>query len=289
MPQASKQEPISKVGDDDPGKRSAPTLGSQHARTDSSAPSVPEPSFAEQVRTLLHLGRTGTLSSMSRKHPGWPFGSVMPYALDDHGRPVFLISVMAMHTQNLKTDPRASLLVSQPGWTGDPLAGARATLLGRVTALPEADLETSRAGYLARYENARAWVDFDDFGFYRMDVTDVYYVGGFGAMGWVAAADYTKAEWDPLAEVAAGIIEHMNADHADALRLYCRAYRDIEADSAEMVGIDRLGFRLRVRSGERLRGLRLAFPHEVRSSQEARKVLVAMVQEARHTLAAQTP
>ena len=92
-----------------------------------------------------------------------------------------------------------------------------------------------------------------------------------------------------MAEVAAGIIEHMNADHADALRLYCRAYRDIEADSAEMIGIDRLGFRLRVRSGERLRGLRLAFPHEVRSSQEARKVLVAMVQEARHTLAAQTP
>ena len=147
------------------GRDQRPTLGSQHARTDSSAPSVPEPSFAEQVRTLLHLGRTGTLSSMSRKHPGWPFGSVMPYALDDHGRPVFLISVMAMHTQNLKTDPRASLLVSQPGWTGDPLAGARATLLGRVTALPEADLETSRAGYLARYENARAWVDFDDFGF----------------------------------------------------------------------------------------------------------------------------
>ena len=290
MSQASKPEPIGQVGDDDPGKRkrSSPTLGSQHARTDSSAPSVPEPSFAEQVRTLLYLGRTGTLSSMSRKHPGWPFGSVMPYALDDHGRPVFLISVMAMHTQNLKTDPHASLLVSQPGWTGDPLAGARATLLGQVTALPEADLETSRAGYLARYENARAWVDFDDFGFYRMDVTDVYYVGGFGAMGWVAAADYTRAEWDPLAEVAAGILEHMNADHADALRLYCRAYRDIEADSAEMIGIDRLGFRLRVRTGKRLRGLRLAFPQEVRSSQEARKVLVAMVQEARHTLASDT-
>ena len=26
------------------------------------------------------------------------------------------------------------------------------------------------------------WVDFDDFFFYRMDVLDVYYVGGFGVM-----------------------------------------------------------------------------------------------------------
>ena len=272
MPQASNQEPV----------------GSQHARTDSSAPSVPEPSFAERVRTLLYLARTGTLSTISRKHPGWPFGSLMPYALDDHGRPVFLISVMAMHTQNLKAEPRASLLVTQPGWSGDPLAGARATLMGNVTALPEADLEATRTGYLARYENARSWVDFDDFGFYRMDVTDVYYVGGFGAMGWVAAADYTRAEWDPLAEVATGIIEHMNADHADALRLYCRAYSDMEADSAEMTAVDRLGFRLRVRTGERLRGLRLAFPREVRSSQEARKVLVEMVKAAREKVASET-
>ncbi len=263
-------------------------IGSQHARTDASTPSVPEPSFAEQARTLLHLARTGTLSTLSRRHPGWPFGSLMPYALDDHGRPVFLISMMAMHTQNLMADPRTSLLVTQPGWSGDPLAGARATLMGNVTALPEADLKRSRTGYLARHENARSWVDFDDFGFYRLDVTDVYYVGGFGAMSWVATADYRAAERDPLAEVAAGIIAHMNADHADALRLYCRAYRDIEADAAEMIGIDRLGFRLRVRTRERLRGLRLAFPHEVRSSQEARKVLVAMVKEARERLASET-
>ena len=71
---------------------------------------APEPTYAERARTLIHLGRVGALSTLSRKHSGWPFGSVMPYALDDSGRPLFLISAMAMHTQNLQAEPRASLL-----------------------------------------------------------------------------------------------------------------------------------------------------------------------------------
>ena len=72
---------------------------------------IPEPSFAERARTLLHLGRVGSLSTLSRKQPGYPFGSLMPFALDGEGRPLLLISTMAMHTQNLRQDPRASLLI----------------------------------------------------------------------------------------------------------------------------------------------------------------------------------
>src|SRR3989454_12755212 len=100
------------------------------------APSVPEPTFAERARTLAYLGRTGTLATLSRRHPGHPFASVMPYALDDAGRPAVLISSMAMHTQNLQADPRASLLVTPPGLgpqreeSDDPLARARLTLMG---------------------------------------------------------------------------------------------------------------------------------------------------------------
>ena len=85
----------------------------------SDQPAVPEPSFAERARTLVYLGRTGSLSTLSRKQPGFPFGSVMPYGLDDRGRAIFLISTMAMHTQNLLVDARASLLVTQSGDEGD--------------------------------------------------------------------------------------------------------------------------------------------------------------------------
>ena len=112
----------------------------KHAYTGAASgqPSIPEPSFAERARTLVHLGRIGSLSTLSRKQPGFPFGSVMPYSLDEHGRPIFLISTMAMHTQNLKAEPRASLLVTQLNAEGDPLGASRVTLLGNVLTVARA-------------------------------------------------------------------------------------------------------------------------------------------------------
>jgi putative heme iron utilization protein len=202
----------------------------------------------------------------------------MPYGLDTAGRPTLLVSSMAMHTQNLGADPRASLLVAQPGWTEDPLAGARATLLGEVRRLDDPAVRTA---YLERHPSARSWVDFEDFAFYRMEVSDLYYVAGFGAMGWVAAADYLAASPDPLVDVEAAIVEHMNADHADALVTYCRHYAGVAADAATLTGVDRMGFRVRARVGDRFRGVRINFPSEVRTSEQARRTFVGMLRAAR--------
>jgi putative heme iron utilization protein len=247
----------------------------------SGQPAAPEPSFAERARTLTHMQRIGSLSTLSRKQPGFPFGSVMPYSVDGQGRPIFLISSMAMHTQNLKADSRASLLVTQPGADGDPLGASRVTLIGSIIPVPEPDLAQSRELYLARYANSRYWVDYEDFSFYRMEVVDLYYVGGFGVMGWIAAAEYGAAQPDPLADSSQGIIEHMNADHADALALLARSVAGIDATKAVMTAVDRLGFHLRLNTTEGMRGARIAFPREARSPEEVRSVLVAMVEQAR--------
>ena len=104
----------------------------------------------------------------------------MPFALDLTGRPLFLISTMAMHTQNLNAD-------------GDPLGAARATLIGVAEPVPASDLSYVREIYLARHESSRYWVDFSDFSFFRLQPIDLYYVGGFGVMGWVEARDYEDA------------------------------------------------------------------------------------------------
>lgn len=244
-------------------------------------PVVPEPSFAERARTLVHVAETGGLATLSRKHPGHPFASVMPFAVDDHGRPLLLISTMAMHTQNLAGDDRASLLVTQPGGESDPLASGRVTLMGAAARVPEEDLAAARETYLARHRTAAYWVDFGDFSFWRIDVADVYFVGGFAAMGWVDAAEYAAARPDPLADVAAGILEHMNRDHADALVAYARFFAREQAEEARMVTVDRLGFKLRLRDGQRRWSARIPFPREVTTAAESRQVLIEMLARAR--------
>ena len=252
----------------------------------SDAPSVPEPTYAERARTLAYLGRTGALATLSRKHPGHPFASLMPYALDELGQPLVLISSMAMHTQNLQADARASLLVTQPVGSseareGDPLAAARLTLIGEARPLSGPDGGKAREAYLARHPRASYWVDFDDFSFWRLDLKDLYFVGGFAAMDWVTADDYRAARPDPLADVGPGILDHMNRDHAEALIAYARHFAGEAADEAMVVAVDRLGFRLRLRSGDRLHAVRIAFPREVRSAAESRTVLIEMLAQAR--------
>src|SRR5580704_2208276 len=205
-------------------------------------PSIPEPSFSERARTLVYLASIGSLSTLSRKQPGFPFGSVMPYALDERGRPIFLISTMAMHTQNLQADARASLLVTQPpptqpGASADPLGASRVTVMGNVLLIPEPELADARQLYLDRHAHSKYWVDFEDFSFYRMDVMDVYYVGGFGVMGWVSAREYESAQPDPLADAAADIMRHMNADHGDALILLARTFASIESQEATITAV----------------------------------------------------
>jgi heme iron utilization protein len=239
---------------------------------------APEPSLAERARTLASIARLGSLSTHSRKFAGFPFGSMMPYAVDSFGRPLFFVSSMAMHTQNLNDDARASLLVMQPDVSGDPLGAARVTLIGNAVEAPAEEVEEA---YLARHEEARYWKDFSDFCYFRLEVSGVYYIGGFGVMGWVTATEYRDAAPDPLADAARGIVEHMNADHADALARIANHFGGEAAEQASMTSVDRLGFHVRLKTGDRVHGLRIAFPREVRASDEARQVFIEMARAAR--------
>jgi heme iron utilization protein len=252
----------------------------RHASTGPALPQLPEPSHAERTRTLASLVSIGTLSTMSRRHSGFPFGSLMPFALDSAGRPIFLISSMAMHTQNLSADPKCSLFVAQPSPDGDPLGAARATLIGDAVPVPAPHLADVRAVYEVRHPNSRYWVDFPDFSFYRLQPADVYYVGGFGVMGWVDVNEYEVASPDPLAVSAPGILSHMNADHVDSMILLARAHAELEATEAAMTSIDRLGFVLRLKTAEGMKSTRINFPREVRTSQETREALVDMVRRS---------
>lgn len=127
---------------------------------------------------------------------------------------------------------------------------------------------------------ATTTVDFKDFGFYCLQPQDIYYVGGFGVMGWVTADDYLSAKVDSLADAAPGILEHMNADHVSAMMLLAKVLAGLDATEATMTAVDRLGFHLRLKTDDGMKGTRINFLHEVQNSDEARKVLVEMVRAA---------
>ena len=245
---------------------------------------APETSLAERARTMLSLSQVGVLSTHSSQCDGHPFGSTMPYALDEMGRPIFLVSEMAMHTKNLRADPRSSLFVTVPEAASDPLGAGRMTLLGEAELVPDDELAAARQVYLARHETAKYYVDFADFSFWRLRPVGLYFIGGFGVMGWVECIEFEQAVPDPLAEVAVGVLDHMNQDHVTAMVDIARHKKGVVASDAKMTAVDRLGFHLRLQTSERVQSVRIGFPSEVHNADECRKALVEMVKQARSAL-----
>jgi heme oxygenase (biliverdin-IX-beta and delta-forming) len=244
---------------------------------------VPTPSHAEQARTLASRVSTGTLCTLAVEPAGFPYGSFVTFGLDG-GSPVLLISELAEHTRNLRADERASLLVVESG-SGDPLARGRVTLIGRAHVLAsEGPRERARQAYLSAHPNGAYYADFADFQFWQLSVESVRFIGGYGRMSWVAHDDWEKAEPDPLAPHAAGILAHMNQDHAQVMVEYCRALsKATDASAATMTGVDRYGFEMSAITAAGPRPIRLAFSHALTTPEEVRQEMVALARRARGT------
>jgi len=143
-----------------------------------------EPGLAE-VRALLEAEAVGLLSTTSVHRAGYPYGSLTPFALSSRGGPLLLLSGLAAHTKNLLADPRACLFVGDRAAVEDPLAGARAALLGRAARVAEADAPDARARYVARHPRAAAYFELRDFALWELAVEEARLISGFGSMRWL--------------------------------------------------------------------------------------------------------
>ena len=225
-----------------------------------------------EARRFTRGQHSGVLSTISKRVEGFPFGSVAPFVLDHAGRPVILISTLAEHTKNIDADPRVSLIV-QP-YSPDMQVTGRVTLLGRAEKL--ADKSELGPRYLRFHPQAADYFAMHDFSFYRIEPVRVRWIGGLGRIHWVEPADYLVAP-GALADQEAGILAHMNADHAENLRAYCRHVHGVDAPDPDMIGIDPDGFDVATEG----RMLRFEFDHSVTDAQAARAALVALAQAAR--------
>jgi putative heme iron utilization protein len=210
------------------------------------------------------------------RRTGHPYASLVTLATEPDGAPLMLISKLALHTQNLAADPRASLLIDGTSAAGDPLAGGRVTLIGRAepTASP-----TARGRFLARHSHAEGYAGFPDFAFYTLKPEGAHYIGGFGRILDLLPSDLLLDLGGAETLVAAedGIVAHMNADHAGALELYATQLCGGPGGPWRMTGIDPEGCDL-VCDGE---ARRVLFASRITSPGEARQELVRLAADAR--------
>lgn len=204
-----------------------------------------------------------------------PYTSLVQVASDMRGRPILLLSDLAQHTLNLKAENGGSLLIDDCRGLADPLTGPRVSLIG---ILAHSEDEHVRERYLRRFPEARNYAEFVDFQFYVLEPRRAHLVAGFGKIDWIEADSLLlEPDCEALSEAESGIVNHMNADHADALERYATVFSGAEPGAWKMTGIDPEGFEI-VKNTERLR---ISFDDSIRSAEEARGALVGLLKKAR--------
>lgn len=247
-----------------------------------SAHGLPRPALA--VRNLMEQARFAHLCTvMSRMHhrrKGYPFGSLVDFAPDSMGHPIFSLSPLAIHTRNLLADPRCSLVVQIPGWSG--LSNARVTIFGDVYPLPDDQQEWAHAYYIGKHQQG-ASQQWGNFYYYRMElISDVYFIGGFGTVAWVDVREYENVQPDKIAENGGEQnLKELNAMFSKPLRELLSI--EIEVDDAALISIDSKGTDIRVRQGAQFNVQRISFEsgHEVETLDEAKIALQKIVDKFR--------
>jgi putative heme iron utilization protein len=228
----------------------------------------------QAAKRLLREGRSGALATLM-PGSGDPYCSLVNVATAADGAPLLLISKLAIHTKNILNDPRVSLMLDERK-AGDPLEGARVMLMGKAAVSEDPAV---RRRYLVRHPEAEMFAGFRDFAFYRIELTSIHLVAGFGRIVDLAPVnvltDLTHAS--ELVEAEPDILEHMNQDHADTCRLYATKLLGAADGAWRCAGCDPEGMELQLDQ----RALRLFFPQRIISTGSLRQSLKDMAEKAR--------
>ena len=229
------------------------------------------------AKSLLRRRRQGALATLMAGI-GDPYCSLVNVASHPDGSPILLISRLALHTRNVLADPRVSLMLDERA-AGDPLEGARIMLAGRAEEAGTDELDNLRRRYLNAHPSAQAFANFKDFSFFRIRPSGAHLVAGFGRIVDLRPDQFLTdiADATALLEAEQGAIEHMNADHREAMNLYATRLLGAEGADWRCTGCDPEGIDLQ--AGDT--ALRLNFPEKVTAPGELRKMLVALANEAR--------
>ncbi|TPM22807.1 HugZ family protein [Mesorhizobium sp. B2-3-5] len=230
------------------------------------------------AKTLLRSARFGALAVLEPQ-TGSPLASRVGVATDIDGAPLILVSMLSAHTPALLADPRCSLLLGEPG-KGDPLAHPRLTLICQASRLERGSDAHVRAErrYLNRNPKAGLYAGLGDFSIFRLEPQRASLNGGFGKAYLLDRPDLVTGGpvVDELAASEQSAVEHMNADHLDAIAVYAHHFAGVAGGGWTIAGLDADGMDLV--SGDNI--CRVFFPQPLAAARELRPVLVDMARSA---------
>ena len=215
---------------------------------------------------------------MNHRRAGYPFGTIVDFAADGAGCPIFALSPLASQTRNIMEDPRCSLVMQMPGWGG--LANARVTMFGDVYKLPK-ELQSPAADIFHGKMSTGATADDNtrfvsgNAEYFRMDrILDIYFVGGFGTVQWVDPEEYMSSQPDKVVLGGNFNLSYLNEKYNNI--------KDVlggsgEVDDAAFISVDSLGADVRIRRGGEYSVERLGWSSPVESLEDACRELERMM------------
>lgn len=237
---------------------------------------------ARLARSLLRRRRQAALATLMAEG-GDPYCSLVNVASHADGSPILLISRLAVHTKNILADNRVSLMLDERT-AGDPLEGARIMVAGRAEEAGTNDLDLLRRRYLNAHPSAEVFADFKDFSFFRIRPSGAHLVAGFGRIVDLRPEQFLTDISDaaPLLEAEQGAIEHMNADHRDAMQLYATRLCGAEAADWRCTGCDPDGMDMEADGMT----VRLDFPRRIVTPTALRQMLKQLADQGRDAASA---
>ncbi len=238
--------------------------------------------YTKEARDFVTMNKHAVLSTTSVDKPGYPFGSIVPYDIDSQARIIIQVADISQHYKNLTADNRGSIIVTDQFGSHDPQAHARATVLAEFSKVPNDEFEEVGWSYKGRFPESLERERAHGFLYLRGVPTNIRWIGGFGEIGWISALNFSDAAADPLAYIALDIIDHMNADHEEAMKTLISAKSDIDPKGKKvmMTNICSYDFTLQAMNGISSERITVDFPESVSDASKAREALISMLGDA---------
>ena len=228
--------------------------------------------------SLLRNSNDGILSTISKKHDKYPFGSFVTYITGRDRSIYFYLSDIAEHTKNLKNNPKGCLTISNKIHLGDKQDSQRLTIIGDLEKVESKNIDFCRERFHFHFPKSKEYDKFHSFHFYKLSPISARWIGGFGKICWLDIEEWISKEEDILWKISENkIIEHMNTDHKNSIISAINSQHNVIDTECEIIFLNKDGYYAKTNKGI----VFIQLNQCVKTQEEFRKELVLLAKKYR--------